>query len=569
MDTPSARASIGLTDVGMEESMLAFFEPFKENLPLAVAMFQNMDRDSTGALSLEEFTAGVRSYDITPEQAKRIFRFVDEDHSGSITISELYAFVSHVQQCQARSEEIIQQEIAVQKAFIGDRVGAGMRKWHLRARKKIAKRENVCIPISKYLVGFFWRIPPALEADKTRGSIFDDASTHVSLEAHLAGAEALLAEEARELVERADRVGEIIRQQRLRSQLMQVTRPQEAAALPMQLKLLRQQTMTDLMWTSLQAMHVQLEPFADTARAHAEAQPPSDSKSQKTRRGSMAETVEAVVDTAHDAPRKKPRWLRFAPSLNTTYRVQYARYISLCLMVAFCAFDIGALIAGALNDTEMVLEDGNTTYLARRPLNVLFCKHSSVPILLSVIAVIVCLSSLAVLILACHRNVFFLGIAWGYLSPISAILPFVATILRTIAYINAYTDLPEAFFTSERRSSCSVITVSLSLSHMFIFTTFVLSDLFYCRAPWLRVTLTFTILPYLTLELLARSGPVVIPEEDRSPTSSFLDDYISYFVQFGGSEQTTQNLIRQSDFAVILLLASAFSATLMVCSACR
>ena len=108
MDTPSARASIGLTDVGMEESMLAFFEPFKENLPLAVAMFQNMDRDSTGALSLEEFTAGVRSYDITPEQAKRIFRFVDEDHSGSITISELYAFVSHVQQCQARSEEIIQ-----------------------------------------------------------------------------------------------------------------------------------------------------------------------------------------------------------------------------------------------------------------------------------------------------------------------------------------------------------------------------------------------------------------------------------------------------------------------------
>ena len=401
--------------------------------------------------------------------------------------------------------------------------------------------------------------------------MFNDASAHGTLSAHLADSEALLAAEARELVDRADRVGEIIRSQRLRSQLMKVTRPQEAAA--QELKLLRQQTMTDLMWTSLQAMHVQLEPFAESARPDAphevEAQPTSGNKANGSRRTSMLEAVDQAVDAVDDAAREKPPWLRFAPSLNTTYRVQYARYISLCLMVAFFAIDLGAIAAGELSDTEQVDDSGNTTLVPRRPLNVLFCKHSNAPIFLSVLSVTLCLCSLAVLILACHRNVFFLGIAWGYLSPISAILPFVATVIRTIAYINAYTDLPEAFFTSERRSSCAVVTVSLSLSHMFIFTTFVLSDLFYCRAPWLRVTLTFTILPYLTVELLARSGTVKIPEEDRSPTGSFIDDYISYFVQFGGSEQTTQNLIRQSDFAVLLLLASAFSATLMVCSTRR
>jgi EF hand len=62
-------------------------KPSGKGRPLAEAIFKKLDTDSSGSVSLEEFTAGPRAK-ANPEKAGEIFKKIDKDSSGDLSLEE-------------------------------------------------------------------------------------------------------------------------------------------------------------------------------------------------------------------------------------------------------------------------------------------------------------------------------------------------------------------------------------------------------------------------------------------------------------------------------------------------
>lgn len=54
-------------------------------------MFENIDANKDGSITLEEFKAKKRKHEMKPEQLEKQFARIDADKNGSVTLEELKA----------------------------------------------------------------------------------------------------------------------------------------------------------------------------------------------------------------------------------------------------------------------------------------------------------------------------------------------------------------------------------------------------------------------------------------------------------------------------------------------
>lgn len=134
--------------------------------------------------------------------------------------------------------------------------------------------------------------------------------------------------------------------------------------------------------------------------------------------------------------------------------------------------------------------------------------------------------------------------------------------MRTWVVCDAYLD---------RRSNqylhygglCRTLTIVLALSHLILFTTFVLSDMWMRPAPLLRLYLVSILTVYLAIELYARHTSVIQVEEME------VHGIAQHVLTALGSSAadgmllTTEDFIYKCDFVVIILMASSFTRTVL------
>ena len=137
------------------------------------------------------------------------------------------------------------------------------------------------------------------------------------------------------------------------------------------------------------------------------------------------------------------------------------------------------------------------------------CHPASTP--LSIITLVM---SVAIFVLLMRKNVYWIGITYGFLHPTNAVLPLISTLFRTIALLRAYTKLSRE---RSGASECVTVSVGLTASYFILFLTFVVSDMCAPRAAD-RLCLATIIAIYLVVEVYMRSTTATIQYENISPT---------------------------------------------------
>ena len=82
-DKGKRRASVALPKMVVKN--------FAFDLPAAIAMFEKLDVDQSGCLDASEFAYGMSKFGVHEDKARRIFQEIDADDTGTLTLEELAA----------------------------------------------------------------------------------------------------------------------------------------------------------------------------------------------------------------------------------------------------------------------------------------------------------------------------------------------------------------------------------------------------------------------------------------------------------------------------------------------
>ena len=177
------------------------------------------------------------------------------------------------------------------------------------------------------------------------------------------------------------------------------------------------------------------------------------------------------------------------------------------------------------------------------------------------LSVIVAIGSGAVLACATIKNVYGWGILFGFLSPLSAIVPLLATVCRTVAYIRLYTS-----FSAD--ASCNLWTIAASISHLCVLANLVLSDVFLRRAPRMRlacalhITLNLAVSIYLTPG--SEAGGYYNTTGINATGIAFIDENLQYLLSGASADSgDAQAFILACDQTVLFLTLPSMVTTIM------
>ena len=360
---------------------------------------------------------------------------------------------------------------------------------------------------------------------------------------HISAAEELLVEAVGESVLRTKRLANCIRQVRLATLHMKASNRLEARERRLELE--QHYTLTEMLWKSVQGSLVRQQPFS-----------------------------------SRDA------WLEFVPNTRVYTNQRVAQFIAGYMLLWLAVFSIIWLslepIGGHMlrhNGTEVVFDDegerrmlqGSSTdeesEIIRRPLHLFMCDEDlgeTAILVNATFSIITCLFSVVVFALSIDKNIFWLGVPWGYLHPTQAVLPLFSVLLRTIIVIQVYTNqLYEDDDDSDidEKTMCVMSAVGVNLTYFFVFLTFVISDLWLKPAPTLRLYLAAFMATYIGCEIHGRNAYLIM--EDVTPTGSSFDNYLHYFVGADNVITDAQVFIRKCDYVVIILMFNGIKNAIM------
>lgn len=303
--------------------------------------------------------------------------------------------------------------------------------------------------------------------------------------------------------------------------------------------------------------------------------------------------TEQTAAVEHAAP-----WTQFSPSSGSHRRVRYASVLSLVLLIIFfvCAW---------------LAYNTRSSSGERLPMALIICrgKQSLVSEVLF-IAGVAMPAVLVTLALSVYNNVNWSGI-WYLGAAYNVWFVLLQTVIRTIVYTGAYAHTPVlpqaanlsaaavtnatglgcvldstqlqlvndaltagaegqllgATFTTGLNSTganefdfdergCGIAVGMYSFTHLLLLCSYMLSDLFKCRAPFMRLCLACVIAILMYLEIQARSAGPLLPNEQEPPTRWELLNAL-----LGGA--TTQTFILALDRSVLTLMIAGFASTLL------
>ena len=126
-DKGKRRASVALPKMVVKN--------FAFDLPAAIAMFEKLDVDQSGCLDASEFAYGMSKFGVHEDKARRIFQEIDADDTGTLTLEELAAVAQQVMSARVDN------------------------------KKQENKCVNTSKGIAEYLLSFLWRSLPDLAAE--------------------------------------------------------------------------------------------------------------------------------------------------------------------------------------------------------------------------------------------------------------------------------------------------------------------------------------------------------------------------------------------------------------------
>lgn len=570
-----ARPRVAMPEPLMASGVSAFFTYLFEHPAKALEDFRRLDCSRDGALEPKEFARWLAIYSVSEEAAHALFEYIDFDHNGAIQLEELLVVAQQVQQRKLHAEPAV---TPLNSGSISE-----LRWWRATSRWLV-----------EYGCGFVWRCPPDLAAavdhnlpatvllqptltrpasdgchGTTRTTSRCDGACepssgepsgapgtgtgasgagasgtgasgagapgggtsgdgHERLQAHLKSAETLLLAETARAVKRIQKLRDALIVQRLRTSALTTTHRGAAHETELRELTLRHNIMTDLLWQSVQASLVRLEPFAEARDAAADE-----------------------------------------PSMITSAFLSWEKVAGLGLGVE------RRLTRSGYGAAVLTFAEGITVLIwaltspDRRPVPEAACD-SGVPSFLAACASVATLCSLSVLLAASSQNVYWMGIAMGFLDPLRAVVPLVTTLARTIAYLRYYVAFAPAGF----GVPCRAFAAAYCLTHLFVLTNLVLSDVYLRKAPKIRLACAVHILCNLTVNL--GLGPIAdLPT--RSPANNtslnqtidatgigIIDQNLGLLTGSScASNIDARSFIRACDAAALLLTLPSMLSTIM------
>ena len=268
-------------------------------------------------------------------------------------------------------------------------------------------------------------------------------------------------------------------------------------------------------------------------------------------------------------------WTQFVPVSGATERVTYAAFAAFALLILFYAF----LSIEGQGDAFASIDN------ERLPLSMIICRPRSmkwshwVVLALAVLTLPIC----AVLFVrAFKQNVNWPAIIFLLYSA-SVWLTLTLTMIRTVLLIAAYSQeapplpTPTAnmscydqnmlaqgnLFQGYNTEVCLATTTFVGVVHLLLLIAYMLTDLLKAKGPRLRLWLGCILALEMYKEVHARSGDVLLPQEQNVPTGFTLFDEA-----FGGRDATTQTFVLNIDRSVFMLMLTGFFSTVLRPEAC-
>ena len=529
----------------------AFFEALSTQWDVTCEKFKRFDRKNKNINELgpAAFAKWMSIYGTPADGAQRVFEYIDVDHSGSIQLEELLA-VAQAHHATAMSSK---EGWGVLSKYILD--PQRLRK-HTRRARRMRLRQGLRTT-SEFVLAFLWRDPPDLAAatrdtrqleglfvsvDEESMSLKDSPSTrrlsisaddaappisepstssqeanierHAAVFAgHLDNAETELLRQTEALVASMSALRESIEMRRLETKTFGAVYPHLYRTTALRAKILRHHIMTDHLWQALQASLVRLEPY-------------SEAQASETEVAFMSWTKVAAL------------------GLGVEERLRRG---------AMGAWSLFILEAVPMLMWALFANNGS-------PLSVAVCE-SGYEILWSVLALLDVIGSTTVFLFATAGNVYGWGILFGFLSPLSAIVPLLATVCRTIAYIRVYSS----FYATN--TACTIWAVAISINHLVVFANLVLSDVFLRRAPTMRLANALHISINLFVSIYLAPGTSGAHQMSVNATGiAFVDDNLRYLLSGGGptvAGADAQSFILACDQTVLFLTLPSLLTTIM------
>ena len=581
---------------------------FATDLPHAIQWFELHDTNQDGMLTLDEFARGLSVYGIAADGARSLFEVIRKPHAEAIELHELIDIASNIREKRAdalkhsdvdhhRSKPITEyilsflwrsvpnlaaetrtaaesikdiqglQPLGNSSEYSEDDAGRGAGKRKPR-RKSVAEMEGVTIeglpggqatnraPWHKFMnrvssgdairKGAFGTPNDSLgspSADEhARAAIMKHA---IAIERSLGRSEAELFGCVEKVVSDVESIAERIRQFRLRMLLAQATHRKATRMGKTASMIADHYAFTDMLWRSLMGSLARLRPLQQRGTWEKIAPFPEVERNQRYAAVLCAvllfllltaamSWVQHMVEESADTTYAGNSWLRNGTNTSSSEELALA-------------------LGGNTTDWRESFMSG------QQPINVFLCAAhwGAIPSLSAALSIITLVMSVAIFVLLMRKNVYWIGITYGFLHPTNAVLPLISTLFRTIALLRAYTKLSRE---RSGASECVTVSVGLTASYFILFLTFVVSDMWRAPAPGVRLCLATIIAIYLVVEVYMRSVVTTILYENISPTGSETFDSLISMV-WGGAN--THDLVLGCDRTVLLLMLAAFKNTIM------